>query len=82
MPQWRAFVVMLASEPIDAPNQRDALAVARARFGAEAVVRVQSVASLQAAAAEPRPPDVWPNRAMDYTRSYLGARREARRAAG
>lgn len=57
MPQWRAFVVMLASEPIDAPNQRDALAVARARFGAEAVVRVQSVASLQAAAAELRPPD-------------------------
>jgi hypothetical protein len=81
MPQWRAFVVMLASEPIEAPNQRDALAVARARFGAEAVVRVQSVASLQAAAAEPRPPDVWPNMARGDARSCLGAR-EARRAAG
>ena len=81
MPQWRAFVVMLASELIDAPNQRDALAAARARFGAEAVVRVQSVASLRAAAAEPLPPDVWPNRATGDARSSLGVR-EARRAAG
>ena len=81
MPQWRAFVVMLASEPIDAPNQRDALAVARARFGAEAVIRVQSVASLRAAAVEPQPTDLWPNVAKGDARASLAAR-ERRWAAG
>jgi hypothetical protein len=74
MAQWRAFVVMLAPEPIDAPNQRDALAAARARFGAAAVIRVQSVASLRAAAAEPQRQDVRLNGATGDDRASLGGR--------
>ncbi len=81
MAQWRAFVLMLAPESIDAPNQRDALAVARAKFGAAAVIRVQSVASLRAAAAEPRRQDIPLDGATGDDRVSLRDR-ERRRAAG
>jgi hypothetical protein len=82
MAQWRAFVVMLAPDPIDAPNQRDALAVARAKFGTAAVIRVQSVASLRAAAAEPQCQDVRLNGAMGDDRSVSPLGRSSTSEAG
>jgi hypothetical protein len=54
MAQWRAFVVILAPEPIEAANLTEALTAARAKFGEAAVVRVQSLASLREAGEEVR----------------------------
>lgn len=56
MAQWRAFVEILAPEPIEAANRHEALTVARARFGEAAVIRVQSVASLREAGETCRAP--------------------------